>query len=108
MRLLLVIWLSVGLAPGFGEVVESSVHVATAGHLAHTEAAHGDFSDPGSEHGCGTTEHLCGCCTSQVVAAGPAVWAIGPTTTTPELAHPGAQVASLDEPAPPYRPPIAS
>jgi len=108
MRFLLVIWLSVGLAPGLGEVVESAVHLATVGHLAHTDAAHGDFADKGAEHGCGTTEHVCGCCTSQVAAAAQAPGVIGPTTTTPEFALPGEQLASLDAPAPPYRPPIAS
>jgi len=108
MRLLLVLWLATGLAPGLGEVAESAVHLATAGHLAHSDADHGDLGDQGDEHGCGATHHLCGCCASQAVAAPPVVRlrtgpapARGPSSTARAL-------VSLHEPTPPYRPPIAS
>lgn len=108
MRFLLVMWLSLGLAPGLGEVVEAAVHFATAGHLAHTDAAHGDFADQGSEHGCGTTVHICSCCASQVIAVGATVKIAGSVKVETGMVPSGDYLASLHQPAPPYRPPIAS
>lgn len=108
MRLLLVLWLAVGLAPGLGEVAETAVHFATSGHLAHSDADDGDLGNQGDEHGCGATQHHCGCCASQVVVAAHAdelsvslAVAPGPSVT------PGALV-SLHEPTPSFRPPINS
>lgn len=108
MRYLLVIWLSLGMAPGLGEVAESVAHFLAAGHLAHSEADHGDLGNQGDEHGCGTTQHHCGCCASQVVAAAPAVTASEPVL--PSIGPVGAEASlvSLNDPAPPHRPPIAS
>jgi hypothetical protein len=108
MRLLLVLWLSVGLVPGLGEVAETAVHLAASGHLAHSAADQGDLGDQGDEHGCGTTQHLCGCCASQALTSAPKVELAG----APPLAHrpvpPALTLASLSEPTPPHRPPIAS
>ena len=108
MRLFLIAWLAVGMAPGLGEVAETVVHLATAGHLAHSAADRGDLGDQGDEHGCGTTQHHCGCCASHSVAAAPRpevaltlVLASG-QVPAPET------LASLHEPTPPFRPPIAS
>lgn len=82
-------------------------HYVGEGHLAHTSADEGDLGDQGGEHGCGTTERHCGCCTSQVAtAAGPVIAVEAPAVDGPALA-PGA-LASLHAPAPPFRPPIAS
>ncbi len=108
MRLLLVMWLSFGLAPGLGEVAETAVHLVSAGHLAHSEADHGDLGEQGTEHGCGTTMHHCGCCGSQVVTQGPSLGQAAPHPVTAD--HPLAAeiLVSLVEPAPPHRPPIAS
>jgi hypothetical protein len=108
MRFLLVTWLALGLAPGFGEVVESAVHYVTAGHLAHSDADHGDLADQGDEHGCGTTEHRCSCCVSQAVAPPPVTTVLGLATGMSGLPPTGASLSSLHDPAPPYRPPIAS
>jgi hypothetical protein len=108
MRLLLVMWLVVGLAPGLGEVAETAVHLATSGHLAHSDADRGDLGTQGDEHGCGTTQHHCGCCASQVV-----VWAaacelsVSPAAAAGLSVTPGS-LASLHEPTPPFRPPILS
>lgn len=108
MRSLLVMWLAVGMAPGLGEVAETVVHLATSGHLAHSDADNGDLGNQGDEHGCGTTQHLCGCCASQVVssASRPEV-AVTPVPGTGQTSVP-APLDSLHEPAPPFRPPIAS
>jgi hypothetical protein len=108
MRFLLVMWLAVGLAPGLGEVAETAVHLATSDHLAHSDADLGDLGDLGDEHGCGTTQHHCGCCTSQVVvsAAGNQV-TVSLHASPGVVAAPGALV-SLHEPTPPFRPPIRS
>jgi len=108
MRLLLIMLLALGLAPGLGEVVESAVHLATAGHLAHSDADHGDLDDQGSEHGCGTTEHRCGCCASQVVATAPVATVVGAARVEPGLLPAATNLATLHQPAPPFRPPIAS
>jgi hypothetical protein len=108
MRFLLVFWLAVGLAPGLGEVAETAVHLATSGHRAHSDADCSDLGNQGDEHGCGTTQHNCGCCASQVVVsthAGelPAILVVAPGLSV----TPGALV-SLHEPTPPFRPPILS
>jgi hypothetical protein len=108
LRFLLVMWLALGLAPGFGEVAETLVHLATSGHLAHSDADQGDLGDQGDEHGCGTTQHHCGCCASQVVASAPRVEVVRSTVLAPGLAPSVETLASLHEPTPPFRPPIAS
>jgi len=107
-RSLLVLLLVNGLAPGLGEVAESAVHFALEGHLAHSDADHGDLGDQGHEHGCGTTEHLCSCCASLsfVALAAGVVLTVVPAPASPLST--GERLASLDAPAPPLRPPIAS
>jgi hypothetical protein len=108
MRLLLSMWLAVGMAPGLGEVAESVVHLATSGHLAHSDADHGDLGNQGDEHGCGTTQHHCGCCASQAVAAAPRTEdAVTLVLAAGQVSAPDTLV-SLHEPTPPYRPPIPS
>jgi hypothetical protein len=108
MRILLVMWLAVGLAPGLGEVAETAVHFATAGHLPHTNADQGDLGNQGDEHGCGTTRHHCGCCASQVlVAAHAGAFAVSLVVAQGSSVAPAA-LASLHEPTPPFRPPILS
>ena len=108
MRFLLVMWLAVGMAPGLGEVAETVIHLATSGHLAHSDADHGDLGSQGDEHGCGTTQHHCGCCASQVVAAAPRTEvAVTLVLASGQVSTPGT-LASLHEPTPPFRPPIAS
>ena len=108
MRFLLVMWLAVGLAPGLGEVAETAAHLATAGHLAHTDADHGDLGDQGDEHGCGTTQHHCGCCASQVVVSAQACALTVSLVVAPGLSVAPAALASLHEPTPPFRPPISA
>lgn len=108
MRLLLVLLLVNGLVPALGEVAETAAHYALEGHLAHSDADHGDLGDLGHEHGCGTTEHHCACCASQPVGL-PTAAPIRPAA--PSAGRPsalGPRLASLHEPAPPSRPPIAS
>jgi len=108
MRFVLVMWLAVGMTPGLGEVAETVVHLATSGHLAHSDADQGDLGNQGDEHGCGTTQHHCGCCVSQVVAAAPRTEvAMNVVPATGQVPAP-VTLASLHEPTPPYRPPIAS
>jgi hypothetical protein len=108
MRLLLIIWLAVGLAPGLGEVAETAVHLATSGHMAHSDADHGDLGSQGDEHGCGTTQHHCGCCTSQVVVSAPSSRIPVSPVVTPGLSVTPDALVSLHEPTPPFRPPILS
>ncbi len=106
MRLLLITWLAVGLAPGLGEVAETMVHLTTSQHLAHSDADHGDLGDQGDEHGCGTTQHHCRCCASQVVAAAAPAEVLGVTSRCGDQPTSAGTLASLHEPTPPYRPPI--
>lgn len=108
MRFLLVMWLAIGLAPGLGEVAETVVHLATSGHLPHTDADRGDLGDQGHEHGCGTTQHQCGCCASQSVAMAPQLQVAGSSVPSPAREPQGGVLASIHEPTPPFRPPIAS
>lgn len=106
MRVALLLLIVNGLVPGLGEVVESAVHYAVEGHLPHGDVECGDRE--GGEHGCGTTEHLCSCCASLSLLA-PAA-GLAPLVAQPRLHghRAGERVASLDPPAPPHRPPIAS
>lgn len=106
MRLLLVTWLSLGLAPGLAEAAQSAVHLASAGHLARPEAHCGDLGDQGAEHGCSTTGHNCGCCASQMPQ--PRFAAVPRAYVVSSLASPSERLASLAAPSPPFRPPIAS
>ena len=107
MKVLLVAALIHGLVPAFGELVETTVHYATTGHLAHSAADHGDLGDQGAEHGCSPTAHHCTCCAAQpVVTPGarnglPMAWrhVEWVPTATDETSD-----RSLD---PPFRPPIA-
>jgi len=108
MRLLLVLLLVHGLAPGFGEIAEAVVHYAAEGHLPHTGADHGDLGDQGHEHGCGTTQHRCDCCASQVLAAAPRAVLARPAASPAAWTPAGRTMTSLHEPTPPTRPPIAS
>jgi hypothetical protein len=105
-RLLLVLTLIHGLAPSLGELAESAIHLAVEGHLAHSEAANCQLGERGDEHGCGTTEHHCTCCASQVVMAPPgrAEQPVASPCVRTVAARPG--LLSLHKPAPPYRPPI--
>jgi hypothetical protein len=105
-RLLLILTLIHGLAPSLGELAESAIHLAVEGHLAHSEAADCQLGEGADEHGCGTTEHHCTCCASQVVMVSPgrAVQPVSPSGARTVAARAG--LVSLHEPAPPYRPPI--
>lgn len=49
------------LVPGVSEVVENLVHVAIHGHAAHARPSGDRHSEPGPEHGCNGTFHLCSC-----------------------------------------------
>jgi hypothetical protein len=108
MRVALVLLLINGLVPALGEVAEAAAHFAVVGHLAHTAADRGDLGEQGREHGCGTTEHHCACCASQVLAVEPGRLARTRCSTALRLLGSDQRLASLHEPAPPYRPPIAS
>ncbi|MCP3064178.1 hypothetical protein LXT21_35940 [Myxococcus sp. K38C18041901] len=71
MRLLVMLVLVHGLVPSFGEAIELAVHYSLTGHVAHTELGESDLGDTGREHGCGPTQHHCGCCASQVLIPSP-------------------------------------
>lgn len=106
-RLFLVLMLVHGLAPGFAEVGEAVVHYARTGHIAHTDADRGDLGDQGSEHGCGTTQHYCACCGTQVVvSAGEAVVVSLDAGTSQPVDPPELKLVTRD-PARPFRPPIS-
>ena len=108
MRVALVILLIYGLVPALGEVLETVTHYVAEGHLAHSEADRGDLGDQGHEHGCGTTEHRCSCCASQVVVAAHAAALPVSLAVAPGFSVAPGALVSLHEPAPPSRPPIPS
>ncbi|AEI67189.1 hypothetical protein [Corallococcus macrosporus] len=108
MRVLLMLVLVHGLVPSFGEAVELAVHYAATGHIAHAEAGESDLGDLGREHGCGPTQHHCGCCPSQVstpVSPLVTLWVI--RIPTPKIAGTPQQAAEAI-PARLLRPPIAA
>jgi len=108
MRLVLLLALVHGLVPGLAEIAETAIHYATEGHLAHSEADHGDLGDVGREHGCGGARHHCGCCASQAFVAHPAPSTPSPSPSREGTSVDGLRFVSLHHPAPPRRPPIAS
>lgn len=105
MRIALVVALMYGLVPGFGEVAETLVHYAVEGRLAHSDADQGDL---GHEHGCSGSQHLCGCCASQVFVAQPTSFTQIELLSQETSSIDGWRLVSLHDPAPPRRPPIAS
>ncbi|MFQ5526918.1 MAG: hypothetical protein ACE5GX_11750 [Thermoanaerobaculia bacterium] len=61
--------------PGVMEATENLAHIVRSGHLAHAAEDGDSHSDPGPEHGCNGTFHLCSCHLTQaglLAAAGPA------------------------------------
>jgi hypothetical protein len=106
MRVILVLATLHGLVPGLGELVESAVHYASAGHLPHS-AGETDLGDRGAEHSCGVTLHSCGCCAGQPVLREHELAVV--ERGAPELARfQGAAGAIADRgPERPFRPPIA-
>jgi hypothetical protein len=106
-KVLLVVMLVHGLAPGLAEVGEAVVHYARTGHVAHTAEDAGDLGDQGSEHGCGTTQHRCACCAAQPMAepAGIAVASLDAGGAGPSAAC--ELTIARREPARPFRPPIS-
>jgi len=54
-------WLLVLIAPGSSEAIENLAHLATSGHFAHSAESNDTHSEPGPEHGCTGTFHLCAC-----------------------------------------------
>jgi len=49
------------LLPGTWELAENVGHFLSKGHLAHSGSAEHEHSEPGAEHGCSGTLHLCPC-----------------------------------------------
>ncbi len=97
-----------GLVPGLAEAGEALAHYARTGHVAHTAADRGDLGDQGPEHGCGTTQHRCACCATQVVvppASNGAVASLDPAAARP--VPPPLPTLASREPARPFRPPIS-
>ena len=108
MRVLLLLVLVHGLVPSFGEAVELVVHYAATGHVAHSEEDESDLGDLGREHGCGPTDHQCGCCPSQVstpVSSVLTLWVV--RATPPKIAGTPQQAAEAVSPRL-LRPPIAA
>jgi len=106
-RLLLVLALVHGLAPGLAEVGETVVHYARTGHVAHSDADEGDLGDQGTEHGCGATQHLCACCATHVVVSSAQLALVAPDRDGPRPAAPPESRLAPREPARPFRPPIS-
>lgn len=106
-RLVLVLVLVHGLAPGLSEIGEALVHYARTGHVAHTAADHGDLGDQGSEHGCGATQHLCACCATQAVATPSVAVVDADEHAASEPSAPPETTLARREAARPFRPPIS-
>jgi len=106
---LLAVLLVLAMWPALGETVETVVHLAEHGDLAHDPADHPGESPLGSdEHGCSGTFHLCAA--GHVNMAGPQ--AVAMTASAPARLPAPRTPAPLDEsgrdaPLPPIRPPIA-
>jgi hypothetical protein len=107
LRLLLVLMLVHGLAPGLAEVGEAVVHYARTGHVAHTADDAGDLGHQGTEHGCGTTQHRCACCPTQAIAQPVAVAVSSLEGAASAPLAPCERTLAPREPPRPFRPPIS-
>lgn len=107
MKALLVVALIHGLVPAFGELVEATVHYATTGHLAHSDADHGDLGDQGPEHGCSPTAHHCACCAAQAVVTPRPGTGIAVTSRQVRWSTTTSDRMTTRPLEPPFRPPIA-
>ena len=106
---LLAVLLVLAIWPALSETVETVVHVAEHGDLAHDPADHPGENPLGSdEHGCSGTFHLCSA--GHVNMAGPQAVAFT-ATAQPRLPAPGTTAPLVESgseaPMPPIRPPIA-
>lgn len=106
MRVLLLVAALHGLVPGLGELVESAVHYAAAGHLPHSPGET-DRGDPGPEHACGVTLHACGCCAAQPLARELETAFLEPDAPALAGMRRDGRHAIDRAPARPFRPPIA-
>jgi hypothetical protein len=106
-RVVLVLMLVHGLAPGLAEIGEAVVHYAWTGHLAHTAAGAGDLGDQGPEHCCGTTWHTCTCCPTQALAQPQVAVVLVAGVDGARALAPAELTLALREPARPFRPPIS-
>ncbi|HET9595138.1 MAG TPA: hypothetical protein VFP65_06140 [Anaeromyxobacteraceae bacterium] len=107
MRWFLVAMLLHGLVPGLAEAGEALVHYVHTGHVAHTSADRGDLGDQGPEHGCGTTQHRCACCATQLVEPAREIVVATVLMPTTNAVPPAKIELAPREPARPFRPPIS-
>jgi hypothetical protein len=103
MRLLLVAWLIIAMAPGLGEIVETVVDGVTFGHVVHCE----DPCHQGDDRGCDEAQCL-GSCSCQAVTLTSRFGEAGTMVLVPSLVPADELLAPLHEPAPLRRPPIPS
>jgi hypothetical protein len=96
-----------GLVPGLAEIGEAVVHYARTGHVAHTDADHGDLGHQGPEHGCGTTQHNCTCCPTQAIAQPGEVVVASLERAATAMSAPREVTIAPREPDRPFRPPIS-
>lgn len=80
--------------PGAMEATENLAHLLNSGHLAHAAESGDSHSEPGPEHGCNATFHLCSChvAPTGVLAAGAST--AGIDFTDPLLAQPAQNVSA--------------
>ncbi len=105
MRRIVLILVLHGLLPGLGPAT-AAAGVPARGEPTVTAATAPGEGHSDSEHGCGVTLHLCGCCVSQPVAV-PTVAADLRELAPAKSRTPGVErLAPRREPARPFRPPI--
>ena len=107
MRMLLVILLMNGLVHAFAEGVETAVHYARAGHVAHGRDDAEQGCDVGREHGCSTTEHRCLCCPGMPFVARARSSVSAPAESIVAVPPRAVGILAARSLEPPFRPPIA-
>jgi hypothetical protein len=107
LRWLLVLTLVHGLVPGLAEAGETVVHYVRTGHVAHSPADRGDLGDQGPEHGCGSTQHHCTCCATQLVVPATEVVVGSMQSGEGRPVAPAELILAVREPSRPFRPPIS-
>lgn len=104
-RMIVVIMALRGLVPGLGAVATDYADVLAAGEPTVAVTCDRGDGHSSSEHGCGVTLHLCGCCASETVLIS-AASIVRPLHPVSKVMLSAERQLAQREPDRPFRPPI--
>jgi hypothetical protein len=105
-RRIVVILALQGLLPGLGPVALASASVPPRGEPTVNAVSTPGDEHSNSEHGCGVTLHLCGCCAAQPVLVSAVAADLGELAPAPRVTSGEERQLAPRTPDRPFRPPI--